>query len=136
MLTAFDPDCRFATSEYKAGDVLLLSVFTVHGALANTTSSTIRLNIDCRWQPKQEGWDELYLTGGDDPFPGVAWDGGQSPTELIDDAALHAGGEREKRRGRPGTLTLDEQKAAWGLPPPAVLGYDGTTRSVKPPQSK
>ena len=130
-------------------------MFTVHGALANTTASTTRLNIDCRWQPKHEvctspaptpcflraklpelvaqGWDARYLTGGDDPFPGVAWDGGQSPTELIDDAALHAGGEREKRRGRPGTLTLDQQKAAWGLPPPAVLGYDGTTRSAKPP---
>jgi hypothetical protein len=48
----------------------------------------------------------------------VPYDGGNSPTELIDNAALTAGGEREKRRGRPGTLTLDGQKAAWGLPPP------------------
>ena len=133
MLTAFDPDCRFMTAAYEAGDVLLLGMLTIHGALANTTTSTTRLNIDCRWQPKHEGFDARYLTGGDEPFPGVPWDGGESPTDLIDDAALHAGAEREERRGRPGTLTLDQQKMVWGLPKPAVQGYDGTTGSVKPP---
>jgi hypothetical protein len=62
---------------------------------------------------------------------GVAWDGGGSPAEAIDDAALHAGGEREERRGKPGTVTLDEQKAVWGLPPPTELGYDGTVGSAR-----
>jgi hypothetical protein len=71
MLTAFDPDCRFLTAEFKAGDVLLLQMFTVHGALANTSQDTTRLNIDCRWQPKHEGFDARYLTGGDEPFPGT-----------------------------------------------------------------
>ena len=114
----FDEETRILTADYQAGDVLLLHMFTVHGALANTTADSTRLNIDCRWQPKNEGWDARYLTGGDEPYPGVPWDGGNAPTELIDDACLHAGGEREERRGKPGTLTMDQQKELWGLPPP------------------
>ena len=117
-MLAFDDESRILTADYQAGDALLLQMFTVHGALANTTADSTRLNIDCRWQPKNEGWDARYLTGGDEPYPGVPWDGGNAATELIDDACLHAGGEREERRGKPGTLTMDQQKALWGLPPP------------------
>jgi hypothetical protein len=115
-MLSFDKRAKFLTTEYRAGDVLLLKMLTVHGAVANTTTDTTRLNIDCRWQPKGDLWDARYLTGGSEPFPGVPWDGGQTDTALIDDACLAAGAEREERRGRPGSLSLDEQKLAWGLP--------------------
>jgi len=62
--------------EFKMGDVLIFSVFTVHGSLDNQ-SSEIRLSTDSRYQLASEPLDERWV--GDHP-PGH---GGESIKDLI-----------------------------------------------------
>lgn len=57
-----DLDCRLLTSqEYKIGDLLTFTAYTVHGSFDNTTSE-IRLSIDTRFQLENELVDERYLS--------------------------------------------------------------------------
>ncbi|MGH7618912.1 MAG: phytanoyl-CoA dioxygenase family protein [Gemmatimonadaceae bacterium] len=46
-----DDDAPWVGASYRAGDVLLLSALTVHGARPNVSDDRIRLSIDCRYQP-------------------------------------------------------------------------------------
>jgi hypothetical protein len=46
--------------EFRMGDVLLFSVFTVHGSLDNQ-SSLVRLSSDSRYQPASEPADERWV---------------------------------------------------------------------------
>ena len=51
---------RWLTAEYRAGDVLIFSIFTVHGSLDNR-SNVIRLSSDSRYQPAGEAADERWI---------------------------------------------------------------------------
>ncbi|MEI8196995.1 MAG: phytanoyl-CoA dioxygenase family protein [Phycisphaerae bacterium] len=51
---------RWLTSEYRAGDVLLFSIFTVHASLDNQTDR-IRLSSDSRYQLASEPADERWI---------------------------------------------------------------------------
>ena len=51
---------RWLTSEYRAGDVLVFSVFTVHASLDNH-SNRIRLSADSRYQPASKPADERWI---------------------------------------------------------------------------
>jgi hypothetical protein len=48
------------TGEYHAGDVVVFSIFTVHGSIDNR-SNRIRLSSDTRYQPASEPADERWI---------------------------------------------------------------------------
>jgi hypothetical protein len=122
-LLAFDPEARFLTANYLAGDVLLFKAMGIfHGAVQNTTDRT-RLSMDVRWQPLSDPWDDRYISGGDS-LHGVEYRS-DGETALIDYAALE--GTNRHPEGADGTLTFDELKALWGLKP-ASGGKPGTAR--------
>lgn len=53
---------RWLTSpHYRAGDVVLFSVFTVHAGLDNQTPDRIRLSSDTRYQPANEPADQRWI---------------------------------------------------------------------------
>ena len=52
---AFDSEARWLTAEFEAGDVLLLSMMTIHGSVKNCANYT-RLSLDVRWQPVADEW--------------------------------------------------------------------------------
>lgn len=55
---------RWLTGEYRAGDVLIFSIFTVHASLDNQ-SDRIRLTSDSRYQLASEPADERWI--GENP---------------------------------------------------------------------
>ncbi|MEZ5246743.1 MAG: phytanoyl-CoA dioxygenase family protein [Acidimicrobiales bacterium] len=66
--------CRWVTTEFSLGDVLVFPSLTVHAARHNLSTNAMRLSIDFRWQletePMTEGclsphfgtlsWDDIY----------------------------------------------------------------------------
>lgn len=56
--------CRWATTESRAGDVIVLTMHMMHASLTNT-SSRYRLSCDTRYQPAHEPVDERWA--GDEP---------------------------------------------------------------------
>lgn len=51
---------RWLTSEYRMGDLLVFSIFTIHGGIDNTTNR-IRLSSDSRYQRASEPADERWI---------------------------------------------------------------------------
>lgn len=51
---------RWLSTEFEAGDILVFSVFTVHGSLDNT-SEHIRISSDSRYQPASKEADERWV---------------------------------------------------------------------------
>jgi hypothetical protein len=51
---------RWLTTEFRAGDVLIFSVFTVHASLDNR-SDRLRLSSDSRYQPASKPADERWI---------------------------------------------------------------------------
>jgi len=56
---------RWVTTEYRAGDLLVFSVYTVHASLDNH-SNRVRLSSDSRYQLASDPIDERWM--GDDPL--------------------------------------------------------------------
>lgn len=56
---------RWLVSEYKAGDLLLFSMFTVHASLDNHSKDRYRLSTDSRYQLANEAVDERWV--GENP---------------------------------------------------------------------
>ncbi len=57
---------RWLTGEFRAGDLLTFTMFTVHGSLDNTTPDRIRLSCDFRYQLASEEVDERWV--GENPI--------------------------------------------------------------------
>ena len=55
---------RWLTTDYRAGDVLIFSVFTIHASLDNR-SKRVRLSSDSRYQPASAPADERWI--GENP---------------------------------------------------------------------
>jgi len=55
-----DTACRWLTADYHAGDVVIFSIFTVHGGTDNH-SDRFRLSTDTRYQPAGEPADERWI---------------------------------------------------------------------------
>ena len=53
-LAALDRGSRWMTANYRAGDVVLFTMKTLHGGLRNETPSTLRLSCDLRFQPASD----------------------------------------------------------------------------------
>ncbi|MBA3710315.1 MAG: phytanoyl-CoA dioxygenase family protein [Planctomycetes bacterium] len=61
---------RWATADFRAGDALIFSMFTMHGSLTNTTDR-FRISCDTRYQPSDEPVDERWV--GEKPKAHYAW---------------------------------------------------------------
>ena len=55
---------RWLSAEFRMGDLLVLSMYTMHASLDNHTD-TIRISSDSRYQRANEPADERWI--GDDP---------------------------------------------------------------------
>jgi hypothetical protein len=59
---ARERETRLLSTDFRAGDVLLFSMFTLHGSLDNCMSgSRLRLSCDVRWQPATDGRDDRWF---------------------------------------------------------------------------
>ena len=61
---------QWQTAEFKAGDVLLFGMYTMHAALSNATDR-LRLSCDVRFQPASEPIDPRWF--GDKPVGNYGW---------------------------------------------------------------
>ena len=53
---------RLLTSDFRAGDVLLFDMFTLHGSCDNCLlGGTVRLSCDVRWQAAEDARDERWF---------------------------------------------------------------------------
>ncbi len=78
---------QWRTSEFRAGDVLIFGMFTMHASL-NNTSNRFRLSSDTRYQLKGEPVDDRWI--GRKPKAHYAWMKGE-------------------------TVTMEEARAKWGV---------------------
>ncbi len=69
----------WATSEFRAGDVLIFGMFMLHMSLANT-SQAFRLSADTRWQKAGDPVDERWI--GKLPKGHYAWKDGRPATTV------------------------------------------------------
>lgn len=61
-----EKQARLLTADFRAGDLCLFGMFTLHGSLDNASpSGRVRLSADTRWQPADEPMDERWT--GPDP---------------------------------------------------------------------
>ncbi|NDL59554.1 phytanoyl-CoA dioxygenase family protein [Phytoactinopolyspora mesophila] len=51
---------RWLTADFRAGDIIVFGMFTVHGSLDNT-SDQVRMSTDSRYQPASEPADERWI---------------------------------------------------------------------------
>jgi Phytanoyl-CoA dioxygenase (PhyH) len=68
---------QWRTAEFRAGDVLLFGMFTMHASL-NNTSDCFRLSSDTRYQLKSEPVDDRWI--GRKPKAHYAWTKGETVT--------------------------------------------------------
>jgi hypothetical protein len=71
---------QWATTEFKAGDVMIFGMFLMHGSLTNITDQ-YRLSVDTRFQLASEPYDERWYGKN---LGHYAW--GQGETVSMDDA--------------------------------------------------
>ncbi|MBL8837549.1 MAG: phytanoyl-CoA dioxygenase family protein [Alphaproteobacteria bacterium] len=57
---AAERGARLLTADFRAGDVLIFGMFTLHGSLPNTYGR-VRLSCDVRWQPAGEPRDDRWF---------------------------------------------------------------------------
>ncbi|MBL8701559.1 MAG: phytanoyl-CoA dioxygenase family protein [Alphaproteobacteria bacterium] len=54
--------CRLLTADFRAGDVILFGMFTLHGSCDNRSGNgRVRLSCDVRWQPADEAEDDRWF---------------------------------------------------------------------------
>ena len=66
---------QWQTSEFQMGDVVILSMYTMHASLDNT-SNRFRLSTDTRYQRADEPVDERWI--GENPKAHYAWTKGKT----------------------------------------------------------
>lgn len=64
-------ECRWVTTEFQMGDVLLFNSMTVHAALHNASEFFVRLSVDYRYQQEREALTEGVLQPH---FQRLSWD--------------------------------------------------------------
>ncbi len=103
-LASLDPAARWVTSDYKAGDVVIFSMHTLHGGIRNESATRqLRLSADLRFQPARERRDERWIGH---PPPMHERSRGLSNAELMELTGV----------GLEQTRTMDDVREEWGLP--------------------
>jgi ectoine hydroxylase-related dioxygenase (phytanoyl-CoA dioxygenase family) len=55
-------DCRLLSADFRAGDVVLFGMFTLHGSCDNRMAEgRVRLSCDVRWQPSEDPEDDRWF---------------------------------------------------------------------------
>lgn len=72
---------QLATTNFRAGDVLIFGMYTMHGSLSNVTDR-FRISCDTRYQLASEPVDERWI--GDKPIAHYAW--GKTPQKPMEEA--------------------------------------------------
>lgn len=57
---------RWLTADFRAGDLLIFTIYTLHASLDNQSANRLRLSSDTRYQRASEPIDERWI--GDDPI--------------------------------------------------------------------
>jgi len=85
------------TTDFRAGDVMIFTLRTIHMSTVNQTKNKIRLSCDTRWQPKHLPGDPRFVGSNVtmDPAFGVH-------------SKLEASNEQH--------VTMDQLKSTWGFP--------------------
>jgi len=56
---------RLLTTRFGAGDILLFSMYLIHGTFDNQApDKPVRLSCDVRWQPASQPFDPRYMAPG------------------------------------------------------------------------
>jgi hypothetical protein len=55
-------EARWLTADFRAGDLLTFTIFTMHASLDNTTADRIRFSSDSRYQLASEPADERWVS--------------------------------------------------------------------------
>lgn len=64
-------ECRWVTTEFRLGDVLVFGSQTVHAALHNVSAVSVRLSVDFRYQTEGEALTPLCL---EPHFQQISWE--------------------------------------------------------------
>lgn len=83
---AAERGARLLSADFRAGDVLIFGMFTLHGSLANA-QHRVRLSADMRWQPAADPRDERWF-GDPPPGHGGTSYGGVSGARPLGSAAI------------------------------------------------
>lgn len=75
-LAGMDADSKWVTTDYRAGDLLVFAMHTMHGAVTNTTTDQLRLSADIRFQPRSHPVDDRYTAHG------IEWSATPSTAQL------------------------------------------------------
>lgn len=71
---------QWQSTNFRAGDVLIITMFTMHGSTNNVTDRW-RLSCDTRFQPSADPVDERWV--GEDPMAHYAWHEGETKTMQV-----------------------------------------------------
>ena len=93
-LVRMDPDSQWVTTHYKAGDLLVFTMLTMHGAVQNTTTNQLRLSADIRFQPRSHPVDNRYSAHG------AEWVDTPSSAQIDFNEMYHRGSWGAERRTR------------------------------------
>jgi ectoine hydroxylase-related dioxygenase (phytanoyl-CoA dioxygenase family) len=100
---------RWASADFKAGDLLVFGMKTLHMSTTNMTDK-LRLSCDVRWQPKTDPIDERYLTNAEGGFGKLQKAGIKGVNK-----AEGEGRELEATGDAP-SVTIRELRENWGFP--------------------
>ena len=100
--------CQWKTADFKAGDLLLFTMQTVHMSTTNVTDYA-RVSADVRWQPASDPADPRYVADGDlDAFlSSMKMSGAHSKNKSKSSPDAEGGGK-----------TMTQFRIEWGFGPP------------------
>ena len=119
-LAAMDPAAQWLATDYRAGDVVVFGMRTLHMSTANTTDR-VRISCDVRWQPAADARDERYFGAVDEKVKqrqkAGAWAGDAPPPQP------GGGGEGPAPQGA--KRSMADMRRAWGFAPGGGGGGGG-----------
>lgn len=82
---AAERGARLLSADFRAGDVLIFGMFTLHGSLPNT-QECVRLSCDVRWQPAADPRDDRWFGSPPSGHGGTSYGGVNGARPLGSDA--------------------------------------------------
>lgn len=108
-LLAFEPQrARWVTSTFRAGDVVIFPMLTMHGSLTNRTRDRLRLSADVRFQPCSEPLDPRHSAVRHSSWDRTAHASRHQQLQRPDQGALGFVSEAVRR-------SMSLAKEEWGL---------------------
>jgi hypothetical protein len=109
-MSALDPAAVWRTTDYRAGDIVLFGMRTIHMSTANTTDR-VRISCDVRWQPAGDPRDERYFGNIAEKVKAR-----QKAGAWADDNKEGEGKTKEEAKvAEEAKRTIDDMKRLWGF---------------------